>query len=296
MREPTRRAAPAERTVWAGRARLILLALDGSPEAHAALPAARLAARLADASLHVVHALDQPVSEAEALTRLGLSASETPGLVIDQVVGPPAEAIIRWAAESRAMLIVLTTRGRTPYQGRVLRPVAEAIVRHAPCPVLLVRPEIAERVRATTDLRRIVLPLDGAPSSAAVIAPALELAARAGAEVDILFVAGPAAPPAEPGTLTGPVYVDQPQHEWPAWAREFIARFGTSLGRYPPATHCRLFLRTGDPASEILRFASEHASDLIVLEWRGRLDPTHARVVKAVLANAPCPVLLLRTR
>jgi hypothetical protein len=25
-------------------------------------------------------------------------------------------------------------------------------------------------------------------------------------------------PPEEPGTFTAPHYMDQPQHEWPAWA------------------------------------------------------------------------------
>lgn len=273
---------------------LILVPLDGSVEAKDALPAARLVARIVRASVHVVQAVDHPVSEVDLLRRMSLSREETSGLVVDQVVGPAADAIVRLAGEWRAMLIVMTTRGKTAYLGRTVRPVVEAVIRTTPCPVLLVRPEIDQKVASMTGLRRILFPLDGAPSSAAVIAPALKLAERGGAEVDVLYVATRSPRPSEPGTLTTPLYIDQPQYEWPAWAQEFVARFGTGLGQCPLPTPIHLFLRRGDPAAEILRFAAEHHTDLIVLEWRGRLDPAHARVVRGVLTDAPCLVLLIR--
>ena len=278
------------------RARLILVPLDGSVEAKVALPAARLAARIVQASVHVVHVTDHPLSPDELLRRVNLTRNETRGIVIDQAVGDPAETVVQLAETMNAMLIAMSTRGHTAYRGRTVRPVVERVILRACAPILLVRPEICERVAATTRLRRLLLPLDGAPSSASVIGPALELAQRSGAAVDILYVATQAPRPEEPGTMTTPRYVDQPQHEWPLWAREFVSRFGTCFGKHPPTTPTRMFLRSGDPASEILRFCSEQDCDLIVLEWRGRFDPAHARVVRHVLTDAPCPVLLLRTR
>ena len=300
-REP-RASQPREETYrrsaypWDWRLPLILVPLDGSAEAKAALPAARLVASIAQATIHVVHAADHPLSQDELLRRMDLRPEETRGMVIDGAVGDTAAgAVVRFAAEMRAMLIVMTTRGRTAYLGRTVRPVVERIVQEAPCPVLLVRPEIERRLATMTGLRRILLPLDGAPSSAAVIGPALDLARRAGAQVDVLYVATQARCPEEPGSLTGPRYVDQPQYEWPSWAREFLSRFGTALGKFTPPTPTRLFVRRGEPAAETLRLAAERDSDLIVLEWRGRLDPAHATVVRGVLRDAPCPVLLLRT-
>jgi nucleotide-binding universal stress UspA family protein len=259
---------------------LIVVPLDGSVEAKDALPAARLAARIAHATIHVVHAVDHPVSREELLKRVSLRPEETHELVIDQVVGRAADAVVRYARERGAMLIVMTTRGKTAYKGRTVRPVVEEIICKSPTPVLLVRPEIDKKVYSMTTIRRILLPLDGAPSSAAVIRPALDLAQQSGAQVDILYVATRERRPSEPGALTAPLYIDQPQYEWPSWAQEFVRRFGTCLG---------------DPATEIVRFATERDADLIVLEWRGRMDPAHARVVKGVLTNAPCPVLLLQT-
>jgi nucleotide-binding universal stress UspA family protein len=187
--------------------------------------------------------------------------------VIDQVVGQAAPAVSRFAGEVQAMLVVMTTRGRTAYLGRTVRPVVESIVQQEPCPVMLVRPEIRERVTSMGRFERILLPLDGAPSSAGIIGPVLELALRSNAEVDILYVATRHQRPTEPGSLTAPLYIDQPQYEWPAWGQEFTERFVTSLGEYPLHIPTRMFLRSGEPATEILRFAGEKGCDLIGLEW-----------------------------
>lgn len=53
--------------------------------------------------------------------------------------GHPVEAITRFARESGADLIVLATLGRTGLRRALIGSVAERVVRHAPCPVLVVR-------------------------------------------------------------------------------------------------------------------------------------------------------------
>lgn len=52
-----------------------------------------------------------------------------------------ALAICRVAKEARASLIVVGSHGRTGVLRRLLGSVAEAIVRHAPCSVYVVRDE-----------------------------------------------------------------------------------------------------------------------------------------------------------
>jgi len=54
-------------------------------------------------------------------------------------VGPAAANIVRLAEDLRADLIVVGTRGRTGLRRMVLGSVAEAVVRSAPCSVLVVR-------------------------------------------------------------------------------------------------------------------------------------------------------------
>ena len=57
----------------------------------------------------------------------------------ERVEGPPVETILRRASELRADLIAMTTHGRGGLRRVVYGSVAEAVLRAAPCPVLLVR-------------------------------------------------------------------------------------------------------------------------------------------------------------
>ena len=100
--------------------------------------------------------------------------------------------------------------------------------------------------------------------------------------------------PEERGSLTTPLYLDQPQHEWPAWSSEFIGRLACVC---PLAgLRARLRLGRGDPAAEILRVAREESADLIVLAWKGDWAPGHAATLKAVVREAPCPTMVVRIR
>jgi nucleotide-binding universal stress UspA family protein len=78
---------------------------------------------------------------AEACSRCELEGDQR---VLD---GSPAAAILATAEELHAELIVLGTRGRTGLRRVLLGSVAEAVVRHAACSVLVVR--LAEDASAT---------------------------------------------------------------------------------------------------------------------------------------------------
>jgi nucleotide-binding universal stress UspA family protein len=56
--------------------------------------------------------------------------------------GDPFEAILDGAGDFMTDLIVLATHGRTGVKRLVIGNVAEKIVRHAPCPVLTVKPRL----------------------------------------------------------------------------------------------------------------------------------------------------------
>lgn len=57
--------------------------------------------------------------------------------------GDPFEAILDGAEDFMTDLIVLATHGRTGIKRLVIGNVAEKVVRHAPCPVLTVKPKTA---------------------------------------------------------------------------------------------------------------------------------------------------------
>lgn len=55
------------------------------------------------------------------------------------IPGRPVDVIVKQATTTKADLIVLGTQGRTGLPHALIGSVAERVVRHAPCPVLVVR-------------------------------------------------------------------------------------------------------------------------------------------------------------
>jgi nucleotide-binding universal stress UspA family protein len=62
--------------------------------------------------------------------------------------GDPGESIVSAAEAEAADLIVVGTHGRGTIGRLLLGSVSEHVVRHAPCPVLVARPDAAERPRS----------------------------------------------------------------------------------------------------------------------------------------------------
>lgn len=269
----------------------LLVPLDGSLHATAALPVARGLAELRNATLAVLYVTDDVLTPAALVDRMKISVDDVRGLMVEERTGAAAAVIVREAAERRTALIVMCTHTRLEDMPRTFGTVAEAVLRTAPCPVVLVPPIRGRRPWA---LRRLLLPHDGTPTSAAAIGPAADLAAQAAAELVVLHVATPGAErPTEAGTLVSPRYVDQPHHEWPAWAREFLDR----VHGLRPATNrakIRLAVVDGEPGAAIVDFARQDASDLIALAWRGSLEPERARTMRRVIRDTVCPVIVFR--
>ena len=144
--------------------RTILLPTDFSECARHALPAAASLARLTGARiicLHVVETLvptvgftpvAEPLPMADISEQLEDSAArelpklarceECAGLDVEDLIvrGEPASEIVRVARERGADLIVISSHGRTGLGRMLFGSTAESVVRHARCPVLVVKP------------------------------------------------------------------------------------------------------------------------------------------------------------
>lgn len=268
---------------------VILVPLDGSAAALPALSVAKVFSELEDAPVRILHVAEQASSAPELAHRLGVEAGALRGASIEARTGEPAAGILGSARDLHARLIVLCTHTAPGRSADVLGVTALAVVRAAACPVILVNP--AHPLHGWR-LRKVLLPHEGTPATSDAVRPGAELARRAGAELLVLLVAATHGRPQERGSLSSPFYLDQPQHEWPAWAGEFIERLACIC---PLAgLRVRLLLGRGTPSSEILRVAREETADLIVLTWKGNWDPEHAETLKAVVRDAACPTMIVR--
>jgi nucleotide-binding universal stress UspA family protein len=270
----------------------ILVPLDGSLHARAALPVAKALGEVMGASLRVVHVSGgMPPPLSELVERRVLEGAALHGWSIDARVGEPSATIIDAARMVGVRLIVLCTHTAAARPTAVLGCTALGVLHAAPCPVVLVSP--APRP-ASWRPNRILLPHDGSPTANASVGPATELACKAAAELLVVQV-GTAGigPPAECGSLTIPLYVDQPQHEWPSWSGELLGRLVCLCPDVQLRAH--LYVRGGDPGPEITRVATEESADLIVLAWKGEWTGEHAKTLKNVVRKAPCPIMILHT-
>jgi len=148
--------------------RSILLPTDFSDCGNYALSYAASLARTFGASIICVHVIEpmvptvgysgmtEPLPIADISDQLEDSAErelpklaeceECAGLQIEEVIvhGEAAAEIVRVAQERQVDLIVVSSHGRKGL-GRILfGSTAEAVVRHAPCPVLVVKPPLEQ--------------------------------------------------------------------------------------------------------------------------------------------------------
>ena len=268
---------------------VILVPLDGSEQALSALPVAKVLGEIERADLHILHVGEHEPAGEDLRIRLGREVPELEGLTVDARVGTPSVEILRVAAEIQPRLIVMCKHSSTEGK-KMLGRTALKVLHDASCSVALVPPE---RGATPWHLHHVLVPHDGTPTTSAALQPAALLADRARAELLVVHVTDIREAPAEPGSLTTPRYVDQPQHEWPAWASEFVTRLACvcPLGHL----HVRIFLAHGNPAAEILRISERQSTDLIVLAWRGIWEPPRAATMKDILREAHCPIMVVRT-
>lgn len=269
---------------------IVLVPLDGSVPALSALPVAKAFAELQKATLHFVHITHETAPFIEMLPRLGLDARELRGAVLHIQTGEPAAEILQIARDHHCLLIVMCTHTAAAHSRPILGGTALAVLQGTLCPLVLVPPDRGLR---PWSLRRILLPHDGTPTSSAAIRPAAELARLADAELNVLHVATSRThPPLEHGSLTLR-YMDQPQHEWPGWAEEFIGRLSCVCPL--DSLRVQMLLAHGEPGDEVVRVAADHSSDLIVLAWRGVWERPRALTIKSIVDHAACPVMIVRT-
>jgi nucleotide-binding universal stress UspA family protein len=268
---------------------VILVPLDGSKQALSALPVAKVLGEIERVAVHILYIGDHELAADELRIRLGREASVLDGFTIDARVGTPAVQILQVAEEMKPRAIVLCKHSGAE-RGKMLGRTATKVLHDARCPVVLVPPE---RGAAPWRLHHVLVPHDGTPSTSAALQPAAALAERGRAELLVVHVTNIKTAPAEAGSLSTPRYVDQPQHEWPAWSSEFVNRIACLCPL--DHVHVRMLLAHGATATEVLRLSEKQSTDLIVLAWRGILEPPRAATMKDILREAHCPIMVVRT-
>ncbi|HEU5169919.1 MAG TPA: universal stress protein [Gemmatimonadales bacterium] len=297
----------------------ILVPLDGSALAEEALPIAATLARRRHARLHLVSVqipffplgsglevadltekAEQAIHEGirQHLCTVAQRIAASYGVTVTSAVldGAPAPRLAEYARSNGISLIVMTTHGRSGFSRFWLGSVADQLLRRATVPVLLLR---GDERRGLGTFQSVLVALDGAPDTEAVLEPAAAVATpMEGAEWTLLRVVEPPAPIVTPAGVypayVAPELLEQQQ-------RDATAYLETVAGRLR-ARGLRVTTRVllgGAVAEQIVEFAREQRSDLIAVGTRGAHGMERllvGSVADKVIRGAGQPVLVVPVR
>ncbi len=293
--------------------RTIVVPVDGSSFAEFAFPVARTLAASADGSLELVMVQDpvppfafgewvkEPQEWREeylenAADRIALAGNGRIGRTL-RVGSVPGE-LEAYVREVEPDLLVMATHGRGPLSRFWLGSVADYMIRHASCPVLLVRPEEDEEPDLDREVRfeHVLVPLDGSVRAEAILDHAYELGEPFDARYTLVRVVSlPAEIPSAylPETVqTREELIEEGRKE----ADRYLARVAERLREAGRAVEIDVRL-ADDPVSGVLDSVRECGAGLVALATHGRSGVGRGllgSVADKLVRTTPVPLLIHR--
>jgi nucleotide-binding universal stress UspA family protein len=298
----------------------IMVPLDGTRFAEAALPGALSLAKRDGAALRLVRVWQpmaslidsadwiQQVEEweerhreedrrymTEVARRLGEALGRT--VSIKYLIGRPDEELARAAEEMKMDLVVMATHGHGPVSRFWLGSVADRYVRRSTVPVLLVRPaeDVPEvELAAAEPFRKILVPLDGSTLAEQALQKSVLVGSTpAGAEITLLSVVGFPVPMATP---EGGVVLDSKEllEAQSRTAQDHLDRMEERIADWG----CKVTKRViPNPVTwkAIVDFATAGKYDVIAMATHGRGGAARVllgSVADKVMRSSPVPTLL----
>ena len=282
----------------------IVVAVDGSPAADVAASWAAREAAMRNVPLSIVHSVVTPtatwppmpypdalavrleddgkkaIMHAVKIAEDAMPADRRVTINRELVYSTPALALIKMSDE--ADMIVVGTSGRGLLARGVLGSVSSTVVRHANCPVAVVRDEeLPDPQRAP-----VLLGIDGSPASELATEVAFDEASRRGVDLVALHAWSDVA------------LSEIPESDWSTLEEAAQRSLAESLAgwqeRYPDVTVQRLIVRDR-PARELVE--KSESAQLVVVGSHGRGGLTGmllGSVSNAVLHSARVPVIVAR--
>jgi nucleotide-binding universal stress UspA family protein len=264
----------------------LLVPLDGSPSAEAALPTAAFLAQQANARVMLLHLVEHHApatvhgqrhltSAAEAESYLADVARRSFPPTVDVVwhvhdreIDDVAHGLADHAGELDCDLVVMLSHGQWDFRRWLSGSLAQQVVRQAPSPILLLRAGPDGTI--PVPFRQLLAPLDGRPEHESGLPAAIDLARLSAAPVRLLMVVP---------TLTTLRGEDAAAGQLlPAATREMLdlaEREGTEylqrhlLRMREEGVEATAAIARGEPAAMISDAARELKADLVILATHG---------------------------
>ena len=295
----------------------LLVPLDGSRLAEAALPFAASLGETLDAKVTLLHVIEKDAPD-QVHREHHLRATKEANAYLAEVAGRafPKKAKVDWHVHARAVpdvvdsivlhaqkdfqpdLIVLCSHGRSGMRDIVSSSIAQQVVAASTIPVLLIKPRETKPARPT--FRKILVPLDNESAHDQSVPIAMALARAYRSEINMICVIPTlttlSGEKAVAGTLlpgTAAAYLEMTEENARQHFREHLEEFKTA---HIPA---QATIARGDPAPVIVKSAQSMEADLILFAthgsagfeafWRGSVTANVARQTEIPLLLIPLP-------
>lgn len=269
----------------------ILLPLDGSPEAAKAAGCALWLAEALGATLHVLHATAHPLSVRDALARLRVPHVRGARVVVHQTPGGAEAVVLEEIAAHRIDLVIMSARGESASANvapvRRLGSIAQAVIERSPVPVVV----LPLHYRQSLPWTSMLAAASGEVSADQALEAAVHLAAALRLKVTVVHSGDG---PGGAGAAPLGAYVDAPHHEYPQRLDQMVERGLAGCAAEEAQCVHEVLLCRGEPASVLLEQVAGHASSVLALGWHGALGAGRALVLKRLLEEAECALLVVR--
>lgn len=224
----------------------------------------------------------QEMSQVEAQLET-LAKTEFQGLPVSQIVeeGDPAARIIECAGAQQADLIMMPTRGWSPYRRLFLGSITAKVLRDSDYPVWT-SVHMENAIPSQLSCSKIACAVDLGPHTAPVLYWGAMLASRKGARLMILH----ATPPVDP--FLEDASEPHPQVQAMQAAREDLERLLQDM-----SIKAEIIVGSGTVSEVVYRNVAQYSADLLVLGRHaapgiaGRLHPHADKIIR----ESPCPVV-----
>ncbi len=291
----------------------MLVAIDFSDESFRALEYALPLAKRFDASVHVIYVYDgehqfssTPMTpelfddiEVARHLRQELQRRFAMGVRPKQChvrSGRPFQEICMSAKDIKADLVVVATRGRSGFEHLTLGSTAEKVVRHAACPILVVRRGASGPIRTDANgivLQKILVPVDFSECAKEGAKYASAFATRVGTDVRLIHIVHPADYMAAAGFAEG--------LEWPPIIES--ARLNAEdrldeLVNFLPLVgiDAETEVEIGQPVEKLAEATKRSDIDMVIMSTHGYTGLRHALIgstAEQLVRRAHCPVLVV---
>ncbi|MDH3269432.1 MAG: universal stress protein [Ignavibacteria bacterium] len=294
----------------------ILFPTDFSRCADQALAHAVFLAEKYDAEIHVLHVVtlfnDQPsiisnqITETEATIRKlediaekqldkfvdAKGSDDMKIITVTKREISAAPAILEYSSDNNIDLIVMGTHGRRGLGHLLLGSAAEEVVRLAACPVFTIR-ELKEP-KPVMKINNILVPIDFSNYSKSALTYATEIAQSYNAHLQVLHIIEETMHPAFSVTGKSSIFDLVPGIRDESRKRVDKMLEDIDSGK----VKLNVYIQAGRAASDIIKFAKENSTDLIVIATHGLTGLEHmllGSVAEKVVRMVHCPVFTVKS-